>query len=107
MADVYTRRIARVRQGPANITVTLFVAPAGGTVVIRDVLVSNVGATAGYVQLALKSAGSSVAMYIHNAVAVGRSEHLETRQAMAPGEELVLTTNGSEMAVVVTGYFLG
>lgn len=102
---VWTRRLVLARY-TASVDALVYVAPAGATVVVRDVIVSNSSATAvAQVTLMIRPVGAplDVVIAVYKDLPFG-TQHRDMRQAMNPGDSLRFVAQPQDLSLAVTGY---
>lgn len=102
---IYTRRLAARSDLPPLVWTELYRAPAEGSVVVRDIIVTTTNATPGRVMLQFDGLAKTgqVTFYYLPAFSAGMN-HLELRQALDPGEGIRVFADQVAVAVNITGY---
>jgi len=105
VAAVYTRRLGALRHTEGN-DQQLFAHPGSGTYILRDLLVSNLGVSGGYVHVYIRPAtGSGLTLYINAQQAIASTRHEDMRQELVQGDEVRVATGvGTDFAILLTGY---
>lgn len=103
--SIYTRRLG-AGYSAEGASLRLYTTPAGGTVVVRDVVFGNQTSVAHQHFLVLQPSSGTGAYYLAAYPAVGAFEtaHLELRQVLAEGDQLWWYSNGGPGSCMVTGY---
>ena len=99
---VFTVLLARALLASSGETL-LYSVPAQAEIVIRDIVVANHHALPQVIQLYVQKPGFTFHLY-ENEVASHRTEHLEMRQKLFPGDEVRGFADLGTWAVMITGY---
>jgi len=102
MTSVFTARLAQaVSTGP---TVLLYTGPSQIRTVVRDMVAQNNGSVDSLVTVWLNLPGDSLAVIWQVGVPVNKSEHIDMRQVINPGEQLFFQGSSTISRLMVTGY---
>lgn len=103
MSQPYTVRFALV-EGVEDVDTLIFTASSSFAWVIRDVLAHiQLPSTAFYLQL---KSGDRATALIAQPVTSASTIHLELRQRMEAGDQLIVYSTGAPWSIAVTGYQL-
>lgn len=106
MATVYTRRLFALYITQNAVWTVAYVRPPGGTVIVRDLILTN-PATSGTkylsVQFAPVTRTGAVVAWLEAAAGPG-SHHVELRQELAEGEQILLYGDPAPYYAMCTAY---
>lgn len=100
--NVYTQQLVSARIEVLT-EVELFVTPATDSVIVRDLLISNMSGLAAAYSLIVQS-GPTRKRFSGGTVPAGETVHLDVRQRLAPADRLLFSCAALPFAVLITGY---
>lgn len=104
MAVAYTRRLGLVTLPSGLASQVIATAAEGNVTILRDVLVANEAGVAQIVQLYLKTRYGNATVFHDAAMPTATVAHLDIRQELKPGDQLVGISVQGSVNVVATGY---
>lgn len=105
MAQPYTRRFG-AGFSPSAGELVLLTASAAWTWIVRDIVITNQHGSEQLVQVFIRAGSATFLLYVNPAAASTTSYHLELRQELLAGEQLVAYGSAGPFNVLVTGYAL-
>lgn len=102
MSGVYTVQLGQLA-GTNHASVGVFIAKADKVTVIRDVSITVVGVPSGPPNLYWNSPGGGI-MLFRGTIPSDTTTHLEMRQVVPPGTELMFDITAPGWSLLVTGY---
>lgn len=103
MVAAYTRRLGAGSYLPPGETV-LFTATDAHVWVVRDIVLTNFYPAPQFVQVFVRAGTSIFPLLVFAELAATTSAHLELRQEILPGEELLVYSVNGSIGIAVTGY---
>jgi hypothetical protein len=100
----YTKRL-HIRNAPVTGNETIYTCPVGFTTIVRDIVLYRSATTGTFLWITLL-AGPGAMLYSSTIGGTEKYDRVELRQAMNPGDTLVLTSDWPDIQMLITGYVL-